>query len=145
MKNWRHSSYLFIYIFFSENMIWHFMQILHFRQNVTNPVFWGKIRKIFQNVICWIFYPNCLAFRAETICYNSKLPSSSHFNRALFSVSDVATKLVNVNYIWCIVREKGPYAMSEQRGPRLSIIHQSLCMLIYSTISNDLVSQQLRP
>ena len=27
---------------------------------LSNPVFWGKIRKIFQNVACWKFYPGCL-------------------------------------------------------------------------------------
>ena len=45
--------------FFPENRIWHFMQIVTIGDNLhemSNPVFW-EIKKIFQNVICWKFYP----------------------------------------------------------------------------------------
>ena len=75
------------FLFFPENRIWHFMQIVSIGDNLhempnpvsldnllemSNPVSWdnlnemsikswfqGKIRKIFQNVICRNFYPEC--------------------------------------------------------------------------------------
>ena len=64
-------------IFFPENRIWHSMQIVSLGDNLhelSYPVwiwhfiqiaqiviscFLRKIRKIFQNVVCWKFYPEC--------------------------------------------------------------------------------------
>ena len=43
-----------------EKRIWHFMQIVSREDNLhemTNPVFSEKIRKMFQYVACWKFYP----------------------------------------------------------------------------------------
>ena len=47
-------------IFFYEIRLWHFMQIVSRRQFAWNAkdYFWGKIRKIFQNVVCWFFLPS---------------------------------------------------------------------------------------
>ena len=50
------------FLFFPENRIWHFKQIVSWGDNLlemSKPVFWEKIRKIFQNVVCWKFYPEC--------------------------------------------------------------------------------------
>ena len=47
---------IMFFLFFPENRIWHFMQIVSSRDNLhetSNPVFGEKIRKIFQNVVCW--------------------------------------------------------------------------------------------
>ena len=47
---------LIFFLFFPENRIWHFMQIVSTGDNLhgmSNPVFWGKIKKIFQYIICW--------------------------------------------------------------------------------------------
>ena len=44
-------------LFFPENRIWYFMQIV----SISKPVFWEKIRKIFQHVVCWKFNPECYA------------------------------------------------------------------------------------
>ena len=44
-----------LFVFFPENRIQHFMQIVSVRHNVheiSNPVFLGKIRNIFQYVVC---------------------------------------------------------------------------------------------
>ena len=51
---------MILFLFFPENRIWHFMQIVRrqFAWNVKS-CFLGKIRKIFQNVCCWKFYPEC--------------------------------------------------------------------------------------
>ena len=40
------------FLFFPEKMIWHFMQIV-------KTCFLGKVRKQFQFVVCWKFYPEC--------------------------------------------------------------------------------------
>ena len=45
--------YLFIlFYFFAGNRIWHFIQIVSNR--MSNSVFWKKIRKCHQCVLCWI-------------------------------------------------------------------------------------------
>ena len=44
-----------IFLFFQENRIRHFMQIVSIGDNLhemSKPVFWGKKEEIFQNVIC---------------------------------------------------------------------------------------------
>ena len=49
---------LIFFLFFSpENRIWHFMQIGDNLHEISKPVFWKKIIKIFQYVVCWKFYP----------------------------------------------------------------------------------------
>ena len=48
------------FLFFPQNRIWHFMEnCLQWRQFAWNVqfCFLSKIRKIFQYVVCWIFYP----------------------------------------------------------------------------------------
>ena len=50
------------FLLFQENRIWHFMQIVSIGVNLhemSKSVFWEKIRKIFQYVVCWNFYPVC--------------------------------------------------------------------------------------
>ena len=45
-----------IFLIFPENRIWHCMQIVSTGDNLhemSNPVFWGKKKKLFQNVVCW--------------------------------------------------------------------------------------------
>ena len=51
--------------FFTENRISHFMQ-MKFVWNVTS-YFLEKIRKIFQSVICWKFYPACWVLSFTTL------------------------------------------------------------------------------
>ena len=50
-----------IFLFFPENRLWHFMQIVSSTgdnlHEMSKPYFLGRIRKIFQNVVCWNFYP----------------------------------------------------------------------------------------
>ena len=49
------------------------MQIVYIGNNLhemSNPVFWGKIRKRFQNVVCYKVYPDCRALtRVPTLFY----------------------------------------------------------------------------
>ena len=40
-------------IFFRENRIWNFKHLS------LNLVFWETKKKVFQNVVCWKFYPEC--------------------------------------------------------------------------------------
>ena len=89
-------------LFFPENRIWYFMQIVSIGGNlheILNPVFWEKIRemiflifprkqdlifhanfrqfawnikscflrKIFQYIACWKFYPECKALNARLV------------------------------------------------------------------------------
>ena len=49
-------------LFFPESKIWYFIQIISVGDNLhvmSNPIFWEKLRKSIQNVICWNFYPAC--------------------------------------------------------------------------------------
>ena len=46
------------FLFFPENRIWHFMQIVSIAWNVKSCFLW-KVRKIFQYLVCWKFYPEC--------------------------------------------------------------------------------------
>ena len=57
------SKLLICFLFFPENKIWHFIQIVSCME--CQSLFSGKIRKIFQNVICWNFYAECQALMAE--------------------------------------------------------------------------------
>ena len=54
---------IFLTLFFPENRFWKCMQIVSYlrRQFAKNvkACFLGRIRKIFQNDICWKFYPEC--------------------------------------------------------------------------------------
>ena len=43
-------------------MIWHFIQTICMK---CQNLFTGKIRKIFQNVICWNIYPECYALKVN--------------------------------------------------------------------------------
>ena len=49
---------MIFFLFFLENRIWHFMLWRQFAWSIKSH-FLGKIRKIFQNVVCWNFYPAC--------------------------------------------------------------------------------------
>ena len=43
------------FLFLHYNRIWHFMQIVSYGDNLhkmSNPIFWQKYEKIFQNVVC---------------------------------------------------------------------------------------------
>ena len=51
-----------IFLFFPENRVWHFMQIVSIGDNLhemPNPVYWENIETIFEYVMCWKFYPEC--------------------------------------------------------------------------------------
>ena len=53
---------MIFFLFFPENKIWHFMQIVSTGDNLhemSKPVFREKIRKLFQYAICWKLYPAC--------------------------------------------------------------------------------------
>ena len=51
---------IFFFLFFPENWIWQFMQIVSCAWSVKSCFFWkNKKKKIFQNIICWNFYPAC--------------------------------------------------------------------------------------
>ena len=54
--NRRQINDIFSYFFFLENRLWNFMHNLH---EGSRLIFWCIIRKVFQNVVCWIFYPEC--------------------------------------------------------------------------------------
>ena len=50
------------FVFFPENRIWHFMQIVSIGDNLheMSKLFSRKNKKkIFQNVVYWNFYPDC--------------------------------------------------------------------------------------
>ena len=64
---------MIFFLCFPKTRIWHFMQfiqIVSFLHEMSYPVFLGKVRKIFQNVVCWKFYPECKAVIVE-FCVNS--------------------------------------------------------------------------
>ena len=81
-----------LFLFFPENRLWHFKQIVSLaRPNETicmkcqSPVFWRKKekkkqRKIFQNVVCWNFYPPYKAIKTKyTISiYFTNKPKEDH-------------------------------------------------------------------
>ena len=58
---WANSAdykFIIFFLFFPENGIWHFMQIVSIWDNLhemSNPAFWEKLEKIFQYVVCWKF------------------------------------------------------------------------------------------
>ena len=50
-----------IFFLFSPERIWHFLQIVSIRDNLhelSKPIFWDKIRKLFQIVVCWNVLPS---------------------------------------------------------------------------------------
>ena len=50
-----------IFFLFSPERIWHFLQIVSIRDNLhelPKPIFWDKIRKLFQIVVCWNVLPS---------------------------------------------------------------------------------------
>ena len=55
---------MIFFLFFPENRIWHFMQIKETICMKCQILFSGKIRKIFQSVVCLKFYPECLALNS---------------------------------------------------------------------------------
>ena len=65
---------MIFFLFFPENSIWHFMQIV--------SCFLGKIRKIFQYVVCWKFYPELILSTSHMVpsflydCAKSALSST---------------------------------------------------------------------
>ena len=64
---------MIFFLLFSENRIWHFMQIVSTGNNLhkCESCFLGKVRKIFQTVLCWIFLPECQALNIYTMyCMN---------------------------------------------------------------------------
>ena len=53
-----------LFLFSPENRIWHSMQIVTIGDSLhesSNPVPLEKYEKIFQNVVCWKFYPELLS------------------------------------------------------------------------------------
>ena len=74
---------LMILFFFFSNRFWHFIQIVSCGDNLhemAKPVFWKKIRQIFQYVVCWKSYPECYALNPHTVsipvtasCFNCYL------------------------------------------------------------------------
>ena len=49
-----------LFFLFSPQKKWHFIQTVSHGENsleMSKPVFLEKIRKIFQNVVCWISHP----------------------------------------------------------------------------------------
>ena len=64
---------------------------------VKTLISWEKITKIFQNIICWIFYPACLAssiwfpFSTYSSSPSSTFPSSSSIH-ALFVASSLCAE-----------------------------------------------------
>ena len=77
--------------FFHENRIWHFMQIGNLHE-VSDPIFKEKIRKIFQNVVCWNFYPACKVFSSQVVFSTdrSKADTLLQFIVCAWAVSYVA-------------------------------------------------------
>ena len=56
------------FLFYPENWLWHFMQIVSIGDNLhemSKPFFLGNKRNIFQHVICWKFYPASLALLSD--------------------------------------------------------------------------------
>ena len=66
--------------FFLEIRIWHVMQIvsLQFAWNVKSYLKKKKIRKIFQNVICWNFYSASKSVGSATAWYKHVLCFQYH-------------------------------------------------------------------
>ena len=61
LANSADNKLVIFFLFFPENRFWYFIKIVsigEFAQNIKN-CFLGKIRKIFQTVVCWNFYPEC--------------------------------------------------------------------------------------
>ena len=50
------------FLFFPENRTWHFMQIV-ICMKWQSLFFEINKKKIFQNVVCWKFYPECLSIK----------------------------------------------------------------------------------
>ena len=50
---------IIFFLFFPENRIWHFMQIVSLETicTISEPVFWEKAGK-FQYAVCWELYPD---------------------------------------------------------------------------------------
>ena len=67
MANSADDKFMIYFLFFPENRIWYFMQRREFARNVIS-YFMRKIRKLFQIVVCWIFYPACLALGSMNHC-----------------------------------------------------------------------------
>ena len=58
--------FFFFFFFFSENRLWHFMQIVFIGDNsheMSNLVFWEKLRKIFQKCRLLKFLPRVLTLK----------------------------------------------------------------------------------
>ena len=48
--------------FLSENRVWHFMQTVSLGVNLpemSNPVYWNKLEKKNQNIVCCFFFLDC--------------------------------------------------------------------------------------
>ena len=68
-----------IFLLFPENRLWHFMLIV-FKEDIlhemSKPIFWTKkIRKIFQNFMCWLLFLNYL------ICFFILFQDCTFFTR----------------------------------------------------------------
>ena len=61
-KNFSRHHFEIFFTFSPENRIRHFMQIVSIGDNLhamSNPIFWEKQEKIFENVVCRNYYPAC--------------------------------------------------------------------------------------
>ena len=60
-----------IFLIFPENRIWYFTRYLLRRQFAwkIKAYFLWKIRKIFQNVVCWNFYQACCVLTSVSECH----------------------------------------------------------------------------